>query len=65
MPSKSITLDTLRRYAISRSLFAPTTLRKAIEKLGFVQADPIRAPAASREELLRGGFGAALCAARD
>ena len=35
----------LRRYAISRSLFKPTTLPRAIQKLGFVQADPIRAPA--------------------
>jgi uncharacterized protein YcaQ len=53
MPSKPITLDTLRRYAISRSLFAPTTLPKAIEKLGFVQADPIRAPARAQDLTLR------------
>ena len=53
MPSQSITLDTLRRYAISRSLFAPTTLPKAIEKLGFVQADPIRAPARAQDLTLR------------
>ena len=33
------TLSDLRRYAISRSLFRPTTLPKAIAKLGFVQAD--------------------------
>lgn len=48
-----ITLDTLRRYAISRSLFAPTSLAKAIEKLGFVQADPIRAPARAQDLTLR------------
>ncbi|MBS7806795.1 crosslink repair DNA glycosylase YcaQ family protein [Variovorax sp. PCZ-1] len=53
MPSTPITLDTLRRYAISRSLFAPTTLPKAIEKLGFVQADPIRAPARAQDLTLR------------
>jgi uncharacterized protein len=53
MPSKLITLDTLRRYAVSRSLFAPTTLLKAIEKLGFVQADPIRAPARAQDLTLR------------
>jgi uncharacterized protein len=53
MPSKTISLDTLRRYAISRSLFAPTTLPKAIEKLGFVQADPIRAPARAQDLTLR------------
>ena len=38
-------LKTLRHYAIARSLFAPTTLQAAIDRLGFVQADPIRAPA--------------------
>lgn len=48
-----ITLDTLRCYAVSRSLFAPTTLPKAIEKLGFVQADPIRAPARAQDLTLR------------
>ena len=31
-----LTLDTLRRYAVARTLFAPTTLAKAIVKLGFV-----------------------------
>jgi uncharacterized protein len=45
MPASIITLDTLRHYAIARSLFTPTTLSAAIAKLGFVQADPIRAPA--------------------
>ena len=39
------TLNDLRRFAITRSLFKPTTLKRAIHKLGFVQADPIRAPA--------------------
>ena len=39
------TLDALRRYAIARSLFTPTTLPRAIQRLGFVQADPIRSPA--------------------
>jgi uncharacterized protein len=53
MPSQPITLDTLRRYAISRSLFAPTTLARAIERLGFVQADPIRAPARAQDLTLR------------
>jgi uncharacterized protein len=48
-----ITLDTLRRYAVARSLFKPTTLRRAIEKLGFVQADPIRAPARAQDLTLR------------
>ena len=43
-----ITTDTLRRYAVARTLFAPTTLPKAIAKLGLVQADPIRAPPRAR-----------------
>jgi hypothetical protein len=46
------TLATLRRYAIARSLFAPTTLRKAVQRLGFVQADPIRAPARAQDLVL-------------
>lgn len=46
-------LDELRRYALARSLFPPTTLRKAIERLGFVQADPIRAPARAQDLTLR------------
>lgn len=48
-----ITLDDLRRYAVSRSLFKPTTLGRAIGKLGFVQADPIRAPARAQDLTLR------------
>jgi hypothetical protein len=39
-----ITLDDLRRYAVARSLFPPTTLKRALHRMGFVQADPIRAP---------------------
>jgi uncharacterized protein YcaQ len=50
---KTLTLDTLRRYAVARTLFAPTTLQKAIERLGFVQADPIRAPARAQDLTLR------------
>ncbi len=48
-----ITLDQLRRYAVARSLFEPTTLGRAIRKLGFVQADPIRAPARAQDLTLR------------
>ncbi len=48
-----VTLDDLRRYAVSRSLFKPTTLGRAIGKLGFVQADPIRAPARAQDLTLR------------
>jgi uncharacterized protein len=48
-----VTLDHLRRYAVARSLFRPTTLARAIGKLGFVQADPIRAPARAQDLTLR------------
>jgi len=50
---KPVTLDDLRRHAIARSLFTPTTLPQAIRKLGFVQADPIRAPARAQDLTLR------------
>lgn len=49
----AITLDHLRRYAVARTLFTPTTLPRAIQKLGFVQADPIRAPARAQDLTLR------------
>ncbi|MBB1075043.1 winged helix-turn-helix domain-containing protein [Rhodoferax sp. 4810] len=48
-----ITLKHLRRFALARSLFAPTTLAGAIKRLGFVQADPIRAPARAQDLTLR------------
>ena len=53
MPARDPTLADLRRYALARSLFKPTTLPKAIAKLGFVQADPIRAPARAQDLTLR------------
>jgi uncharacterized protein len=49
----ALTLNHLRRHAIVRSLFAPTTLFAAIEHLGFIQADPIRAPARAQDLTLR------------
>ena len=49
----SLSLDALRRYALARSLFAPTTLRQALRRLGFVQADPLRAPARAQDLTLR------------
>ena len=48
-----MTLDDLRRAAVARSLFAPTTLQRALDTLGFVQADPIRAPARAQDLTLR------------
>ena len=53
MASRPLTLADLRRYAAARTLFAPTTLSRAIGKLGFVQADPIRAPARAQDLTLR------------
>ena len=47
------TLSDLRRFAVSRSLFSPTSLANAIERFGFVQADPIRAPARAQDLTLR------------
>src|SRR5437764_4798312 len=48
-----ITLDDLRRFAVTHSLFSPTTLKRALHRLGFVQADPIRAPARAQDLTLR------------
>src|SRR5262245_31862542 len=48
-----ITSDELRRFAVARSLFPPTSLPRALETLGFVQADPIRAPARAQDLTLR------------
>jgi uncharacterized protein YcaQ len=46
-------LRRLRAHAISQSLFPQTTLKAAILRLGFVQADPIRAPARAQDLILR------------
>lgn len=57
-PGKSLdpvkpTVNQLRDYAVSHSLFPATTLRAAVDRLGFVQADPIRAPARAHDLILR------------
>jgi len=49
----AITIEDLRRFAVGRSLFPPTTLKRAFDKMGFVQADPIRAPARAQDLTLR------------
>lgn len=49
----SSALRALRRAAAAHTLFPPTSLEGAIEKLGFVQADPIRAPARAQDLILR------------
>lgn len=48
-----MTLDDIRRSAVGRSLFTPTTLQGALDAMGFVQADPIRAPARAQDLTLR------------
>lgn len=45
-------IDRLRAHAIAHSLFAPTSLADAVDRLGFVQADPIRAPARAQDLIL-------------
>lgn len=47
------TVKSLRARAISHSLFRPTTLKNAVERLKFVQADPIRSPARAQDLILR------------
>jgi len=48
-----VRLDNLRRLALSQSLFPPTTLKRALHRMQFVQADPIRAPARAQDLILR------------
>ena len=48
-----MTLARLRGYAIARSLFAPTSLPAAFRRMGYVQADPIRAPSRAQDLILR------------
>ena len=50
---KSIGIDDLRRFAVARTFLPPTTLKRALNRLGFVQADPIRAPARAQDLILR------------
>jgi len=48
-----IGLDELRRFAVTHSLFPLTSLKRALHTMGFVQADPIRAPARAQDLILR------------
>jgi uncharacterized protein YcaQ len=48
-----VTRHDLRRFAVVRSLFTATTLQDALLRFGFVQADPIRAPARAQDLTLR------------
>ena len=46
-------IERLRVHAVTHSLFPPATLKAAIRRLGFVQADPIRSPARAQDLILR------------
>src|SRR5271155_6116713 len=48
-----VTLRDLKHHAIASTLFPATTLGRAISKLGFIQADPIRSPARAQDLILR------------
>jgi uncharacterized protein YcaQ len=48
-----ITLADLRRFTVALNFFKPTTLKRALHRMGFVQADPIRAPARAQDLILR------------
>lgn len=48
-----ITLNALRRFTVARNFFRPTTLKRALNQMDFVQADPIRAPARAQDLILR------------
>jgi len=49
----SITLDELRRFTVARNFPQPATLNRTLQRMGFVQADPIRAPARAQDLILR------------
>ena len=46
-------LRALRRAAADHTLFGPGDLQTALDRFGFVQADPIRAPARAQDLILR------------
>ena len=48
-----ITKDDLKHHAINSSLFPATTLGRAVQRLGFIQADPLRVPARAQDLILR------------
>jgi len=46
-------LDQFRKRVVRSSLFSPCELGDAMNRLGFVQADPIRSPARAQDLILR------------
>jgi uncharacterized protein YcaQ len=53
MARAPLSLQNLRAFAIAHSMFQPTSLQAAIDRMGFVQADPIRSPARAQDLILR------------
>lgn len=51
--SRKLSLDSLRAQAVSQSLITHPNLASAMKRLAFVQADPIRSPAAAQDLILR------------
>jgi hypothetical protein len=49
----TLTLEHLRAFAVRRTFAPLSPLAAAVEALGFVQADPIRAPARAQDLILR------------
>jgi len=47
------TVDELRRFTVARNFPIHTSLRRALQNIGFVQADPIRAPARAQDLIMR------------
>jgi uncharacterized protein len=50
--STAITLENMRAFSVHRSLWQVPTLARGLNKFGFVQADPIRAPARAQDLIL-------------
>jgi uncharacterized protein len=48
-----ITIDDLRRFTVARNFPKPATLNRVLQRMGFVQADPIRAPARAQDLIVR------------
>lgn len=53
MTARPFSLAQLRVQARATTLFPPVPLADALQRLGFVQADPIRAPARAQDLILR------------
>ena len=50
--TSAVTVAQLRSYAAARTLWPKTDLQTALDNLGFLQADPIRAPARAQDLIL-------------